>query len=192
MSLGGRGGCRWVWVGSLHRVSSYPLPSPPTTHRMSPTPTPLPAHTTPPLPPVIQVDPSGFDYHQSPTTPTPFSPPPPVIQVPFEDATVADADASGGVLLSTPALPSDDPSSPSPSAIEAIIIRRRSIHGPAPTVLVPHGGPHAAFVTSFVTYYAFLAAAGYAVVLVNFRGSTGFGEAVVQALPGEWGGVGVR
>jgi len=115
-----------------------------------------------------------------------------VIQVPFEDATVADADASGGVLLSTPALPSDDPSSPSPSAIEAIIIRRRSIHGPAPTVLVPHGGPHAAFVTSFVTYYAFLAAAGYAVVLVNFRGSTGFGEAVVQALPGHIGEMDVR
>ena len=34
---------------------------------------------------------------------------------------------------------------------------------------------------------AFLAASGYTVVLVNFRGSTGFGEESVQSLPGHVG-----
>ena len=34
---------------------------------------------------------------------------------------------------------------------------------------------------------AFLASLGYTVVLVNFRGSTGFGEENIQSLPGRVG-----
>jgi acylaminoacyl-peptidase len=35
--------------------------------------------------------------------------------------------------------------------------------------------------------YSFLAASGYAVVLMNYRGSTGFGESSIQSLPGSIG-----
>lgn len=41
--------------------------------------------------------------------------------------------------------------------------------------------------TSYVMSLAFLAASGYTVVLVNFRGSTGFGDDNVQSLPGHVG-----
>ena len=44
-----------------------------------------------------------------------------------------------------------------------------------------------AYVTSYVMSLAFLAASGYTVVLVNFRGSTGYGEENVQSLLGSVG-----
>lgn len=44
----------------------------------------------------------------------------------------------------------------------------------APLVVVPHGGPHSVMPTMFVPSYAFLCATqGFAVLHVNFRGSTG-------------------
>ncbi len=43
-----------------------------------------------------------------------------------------------------------------------------------PLIVVPHGGPHSAFTTSFTAPYAFLALHLNAVVLlVNYRGSLG-------------------
>lgn len=57
----------------------------------------------------------------------------------------------------------------------------------APAILVPHGGPHAAYNGAWSLPVAYLAALGYSVVLVNYRGSTGFGEAGVQSLPGHIG-----
>ncbi len=42
-----------------------------------------------------------------------------------------------------------------------------------PAVLAPHGGPHAAITASWFLPYAYLAALGYAVVVPNYRGSTG-------------------
>lgn len=44
----------------------------------------------------------------------------------------------------------------------------------APLVVIPHGGPHGVMPTVFVPAYAFLSATqGFAVLHVNFRGSTG-------------------
>ncbi len=44
----------------------------------------------------------------------------------------------------------------------------------APLVVIPHGGPHGVMPTLFVPAYAFLCATqGFAVLHVNFRGSTG-------------------
>jgi acylaminoacyl-peptidase len=54
-------------------------------------------------------------------------------------------------------------------------------------VLVPHGGPHSAVAANFYMPFVLLAARGYSIVAVNFRGSLGFGEAGVQALPGHIG-----
>lgn len=54
-------------------------------------------------------------------------------------------------------------------------------------MLVPHGGPHSAVAANFYMPFVLLAARGYSIVAVNFRGSLGFGEAGVQALPGHIG-----
>ncbi len=59
---------------------------------------------------------------------------------------------------------------------------------PLPTVLLVHGGPWGRDGWGFDAYHQLLANRGYAVVSVNFRGSTGFGKAFVNAANREWGG----
>ena len=57
-----------------------------------------------------------------------------------------------------------------------------------PLIVVPHGGPHSATPTSFVPTYGYLCQHGkYAVLHVNFRGSTGFGQAALESLAGNAG-----
>jgi acylaminoacyl-peptidase len=56
-----------------------------------------------------------------------------------------------------------------------------------PLVLQAHGGPHSCSNTSYSHIYAFLLSLGYAVLLVNYRGSTGFGSNLLQSLPGKCG-----
>ena len=56
-----------------------------------------------------------------------------------------------------------------------------------PLVVVPHGGPWARDYWGFSTYAQFLANRGYAVLQPNFRGSTGFGKAFLNAGNLEWG-----
>jgi dipeptidyl aminopeptidase/acylaminoacyl peptidase len=56
-----------------------------------------------------------------------------------------------------------------------------------PTVVLPHGGPHARDYWSYHPQVQMLANAGYAVVQVNFRGSTGYGESFEVAGYGNWG-----
>lgn len=58
-------------------------------------------------------------------------------------------------------------------------------------VLFPHGGPHSAFTTGYDFATTFLAALGLAVVRPNFRGSVGFGQDSLTALPGACGEVDV-
>ncbi|MBB2970649.1 S9 family peptidase [Mesorhizobium sp. RMAD-H1] len=60
--------------------------------------------------------------------------------------------------------------------------------GTAPMVLVVHGGPWARDMWGLNSMHQWLANRGYAVLSVNFRGSTGFGKAFVNAANGEWGG----
>lgn len=58
-----------------------------------------------------------------------------------------------------------------------------------PTVLLPHGGPHAdGDRWSFDNDAQFLASRGYLVLQVNFRGSTGRGRRFEEAGHLEWGG----
>lgn len=57
-----------------------------------------------------------------------------------------------------------------------------------PLIIVPHGGPHSCTSTSFNPAYAYLCAhGGYAVLHVNYRGSTGFGQRFLESLPGHVG-----
>ncbi len=59
--------------------------------------------------------------------------------------------------------------------------------GPVPMVLLVHGGPWARDGYGFNRMHQLLANRGYAVLSVNFRGSTGFGKAFVNAGNLEWG-----
>ena len=59
--------------------------------------------------------------------------------------------------------------------------------GGFPLVVMPHGGPHSAHSTRFMSYNTGLALLGYGVLAVNYRGSIGFGEHGVHSLPGRCG-----
>lgn len=56
-----------------------------------------------------------------------------------------------------------------------------------PLVVLPHGGPAARDVMGFDWWSQALASRGYAVLQPNFRGSTGYGQAFLEAGYGEWG-----
>jgi dipeptidyl aminopeptidase/acylaminoacyl peptidase len=56
-----------------------------------------------------------------------------------------------------------------------------------PTIVYPHGGPTWQAYRSFQPFKLVLAAAGYAFLDIDFRGSTGYGRAFRQANHGEWG-----
>jgi dipeptidyl aminopeptidase/acylaminoacyl peptidase len=58
---------------------------------------------------------------------------------------------------------------------------------PTPAVLLVHGGPWGRDGWGFNGIHQLLANRGYAVLSVNFRGSTGFGKAFLNAGNGEWG-----
>jgi len=57
-----------------------------------------------------------------------------------------------------------------------------------PTVLFVHGGPWARDDWSYNPYHQWLANRGYAVLSVNYRGSTGFGKDFINAGNLEWAG----
>ncbi|WP_033441953.1 prolyl oligopeptidase family serine peptidase [Saccharothrix sp. NRRL B-16314] len=59
--------------------------------------------------------------------------------------------------------------------------------GPLPTVFHLHGGPHAADEDRFSAYRAVWLDAGFAVVHVNYRGSTGYGSKWRDAIEGRPG-----
>jgi dipeptidyl aminopeptidase/acylaminoacyl peptidase len=58
---------------------------------------------------------------------------------------------------------------------------------PLPMVLMVHGGPWARDYYGYDARHQWLADRGYAVLSVNFRGSTGFGKAFVKAGDLQWG-----
>jgi len=59
---------------------------------------------------------------------------------------------------------------------------------PVPLVLNVHGGPWARDEYGFKSEHQWLANRGYAVLAVNYRGSTGFGKSFVNASNKEWAG----
>lgn len=59
---------------------------------------------------------------------------------------------------------------------------------PLPMVLLVHGGPWARDNWGYNTLHQLLANRGYAVLSVNYRGSTGFGKEFINAANGEWAG----
>jgi dipeptidyl aminopeptidase/acylaminoacyl peptidase len=60
-------------------------------------------------------------------------------------------------------------------------------NAPLPLVLQVHGGPWGRDDWGYSGLDQWLASRGYAVLSVNFRGSTGFGKSFLNAANGEWG-----
>lgn len=58
---------------------------------------------------------------------------------------------------------------------------------PLPTIILVHGGPWSRDYFTFHSIVQFLANRGYAVLQVNYRGSTGYGKAYEKAAIHEWG-----
>ena len=58
---------------------------------------------------------------------------------------------------------------------------------PYPTILYIHGGPHAAYGNAFHFDFQMLAGAGYGVLFLNHRASTGYGDEFSTAIKGDWG-----
>lgn len=58
---------------------------------------------------------------------------------------------------------------------------------PYPTLLSVHGGPHAGWGRTFCFDFLMLAGAGYGVLYVNHRGSTGYGDEFATAINSDWG-----
>lgn len=58
---------------------------------------------------------------------------------------------------------------------------------PYPTILYIHGGPHSGFGANFALDTQMLTGAGYAVLYVNHRASTGYGDHFSTAIKGDWG-----
>ncbi|MBA3339577.1 MAG: S9 family peptidase [Geodermatophilaceae bacterium] len=72
-----------------------------------------------------------------------------------------------------------------------VVLPDPEVHGPDPypVLLNIHGGPYASYVASYFDEAQVYAAAGYAVLMCNPRGSAGYGQAHGLAIKGAMGGV---
>jgi dipeptidyl aminopeptidase/acylaminoacyl peptidase/CubicO group peptidase (beta-lactamase class C family) len=76
------------------------------------------------------------------------------------------------------------------TVVHGMLLRDPARKGPLPLLLDIHGGPHNAWTgaADYVrAYQQILAARGWAVLLLNVRGSDGYGEEFLTAALGEWG-----
>ena len=74
--------------------------------------------------------------------------------------------------------------------VQAWLVRDPAVEGPRPLLLDIHGGPHNAWngaADEMHLYHQELAARGWTVLLVNPRGSDGYGEAFYNGVNGAWG-----
>jgi dienelactone hydrolase len=103
-------------------------------------------------------------------------------------------DGTDGVLIAPPgerapgSVPVEDLWVDGPAGlVHALVARPDAGSGPAPTVVSLHGGPHAADEDRFSAVRALWVDAGFAVVEVNYRGSTGYGSGWRDAIEGRPG-----
>jgi len=124
-----------------------------------------------------------------------------IVRVSFDDGSHATlADAHAGLLGP------EDVSSPEPVAFPTsrgdtaygffYPPRSARVSAPAgtlpPLIVVVHGGPTASTSTAFSPTVQFFTTRGFAILDVNYRGSSGYGRAYRDRLRGEWGVVDVE
>ncbi len=74
-------------------------------------------------------------------------------------------------------------------AVQTTFLAPAGTNGPLPTVMLMHGGPETAFGEAMFLDAHALCEAGLGVLLVNARGSRGYGRDFVTAPRGDWGGI---
>ena len=71
-----------------------------------------------------------------------------------------------------------------------ILFPKDYVEGEAyPTIVLPHGGPHARDRATYDSFAQFLSTRGYVVVQPNFRGSVGYGRDFEESGYRQWGGL---
>ncbi|XP_067907581.1 acylamino-acid-releasing enzyme-like isoform X2 [Heterodontus francisci] len=96
------------------------------------------------------------------------------------------------ILTFTPPFEQQNPKFPAMD-FEGILLMPGERKEVAPPVVVwPHGGPHSAFTAEWMLYPVTLCRLGFAVLLINYRGSSGFGQDSICSLPGNVGSQDVK
>ncbi|XP_020785237.1 acylamino-acid-releasing enzyme isoform X1 [Boleophthalmus pectinirostris] len=110
-----------------------------------------------------------------------------VAWVTLEDCDVLE-DIDWNILTLTPP-PEQDNRQYSGLDFEALLIKPKEIKEGVklPLVVIPHGGPHSVYVAEWMLSCAVMCRMGFASLLVNYRGSIGFGQDSILSLPGSVG-----
>ncbi|XP_068997662.1 acylamino-acid-releasing enzyme isoform X1 [Embiotoca jacksoni] len=77
---------------------------------------------------------------------------------------------------------------------EALLIKPKEVKDELklPLIVTPHGGPHSVIVAEWLLSASALCKMGFAILLVNYRGSLGYGQDSILSLPGNVGTQDVR
>ncbi|KFQ90785.1 Acylamino-acid-releasing enzyme, partial [Nipponia nippon] len=112
--------------------------------------------------------------------------PPSGQELPLHWVPVEDSPTVPGVAWKTltvwPPCSRQSPATHGAQAFEALLLSPPDSTAPHPLVVCPHGGPHAVFDARWRPSMAALCRLGFAVLLVNYRGSLGFGQASISSL----------
>ncbi|XP_039551406.1 acylamino-acid-releasing enzyme isoform X2 [Passer montanus] len=105
----------------------------------------------------------------------------PLVWVPVEDTPTVPG-VTWKTLTLQPPCSGQGPAAQGTQAFEALLLSPSDGTPPHPLVVCPHGGPHAVFDARWRPSMAALCRLGFAVLLVNYRGSLGFGQASISSL----------
>ncbi|XP_029011574.1 acylamino-acid-releasing enzyme isoform X2 [Betta splendens] len=115
-----------------------------------------------------------------------------VMWVTLEDSQIL-PDIDWQILTFTPP-PEQDNSQYPGLDFEALLVKPKEVKDGVklPLIVSPHGGPHSVIVAEWFLSSAVLCRMGFAILLVNYRGSLGFGQDNILSLPGNVGNQDVK
>ncbi|XP_072438746.1 acylamino-acid-releasing enzyme-like isoform X1 [Chiloscyllium punctatum] len=91
------------------------------------------------------------------------------------------------ILTFTPPPEQTHPNFPDLQFESILLIPGKNKNIKPPLIVIPHGGPNSIFVASWMLLHIVFCKLGYAVLLVNYRGSSGFGQDSIRSLTGNIG-----